>query len=623
MLETLLLAAADGTEPAGGAAIGEVILATAMATVATAVLLGLGIGHRSGKVKVLGNLAAFSERISGLPGWAALPVGLATGSLLTAVFGMYWDISLHIDQGRDEGPLANAAHYFILAGLFGIFAAGFLAMVLPKERTGPTAIRIQEDWYVPLGGVLVAACGAFSLIGFPLDDLWHRLFGQDVTLWGPTHLMLIGGASMTLIGLSVLLIEGARANAAAGEPDREKSWAVFARRMALPGGLLIGMSTFQAEFDFSVPQFRFVFHPMLIMLAAGVTLVATRMYLGRGAALLAVAFFLLVRGTLTLLVGPVLGETTPALPLYVVEALVVEAVALRYATRPVQFGLLSGLGIGTVGLASEWGWTHLVMHQPWPAALFPEALILGLAMAIVGSLIGAWVGTRLTAHEIERPPVLRGLAVAAAVALTAMVVYALNDDPKGEPVRAQVQVTETRGGAEREGNLTVRFDPRDAAEDAEWLTVTAWQGGGSMVEPLEKVGPGQYRTAEPVPLHGSWKSLLRLHTGSELQVLPIYLPEDQAIPAPEVPAPASFERAFVAEPQILLREQTGGGGLVWGLAYAIVAAIALGLLALIAWGLHRLAVHARPGGGGGHGSPAPSARSTGTRVTGPPTPAAS
>jgi hypothetical protein len=623
MLATLL-AAADGSEPAGGAAIGEVILATGGAIVATTVLLVLGMGHRSGKVKLLGNLAAFSERVSGLPGWAALPVGLATGSLLTAVFGMYWDISLHIDQGRDEGPLANMAHYFILFGLFGIFAAGFLAMVLPKEKPGPTAIRIQEDWYVPLGGVLVAACGAFSLIGFPLDDVWHRLFGQDVTLWGPTHLMLIGGASMTLIGLSVLLIEAQRANAAAGQPDREMSWARLARRTALPGGLLIGMSTFQAEFDFSVPQFRFVFHPMLIMLAAGVTLVATRMYLGRGAALLAVAFFLIVRGTLTLLVGPVLGETTPALPLYLVEALIVEAVALRYASRPLQFGLISGLGIGTVGLAAEWGWTHLVMHQPWPAALFPEAVLLGLAMAVVGSLLGAWVGTRLMAESIERPKVLRTLAVVSAVALAAMVVYALQDSPKGEPVRADVQVQDVGGGgSEREGIVTVTMQPRDAAEDAEWLTVTAWQGGGSLVEPLEEVGPGRYRTPEPVPLYGTWKSLIRLHTGSELQVMPIFLPRDPAIPAPEVPAPASFSREFVAEPEVLLREQDGGG-VAWGIAYAIVAGIALGLLILIAWGLHRLAAFARPGGGtaAGRGSaPAGESRRTGTRVS--PTPAAS
>ena len=124
-------------QPAGGAAIGEVVLATGMAMVATAVLLVLGIGHRSGRLALLGRWADFAERTSGLPGWAALPSGIATGSLIIAVFGMYWDIALHIGVGRDEGPLANPAHYFILIGLFGIFSAGFIAMVLPKERLPP------------------------------------------------------------------------------------------------------------------------------------------------------------------------------------------------------------------------------------------------------------------------------------------------------------------------------------------------------------------------------------------------------------------------------------------------------------------------------------------------------
>jgi hypothetical protein len=603
-------------EPAGGAAIAEVVGATAGATLMTVGLLGLGIAHRTGRTQILANLAGFSQRISGLPGWAALPVGLATGSLITAVFGMYWDISLHIDDGRDAGPLANPAHYFILFGLFGIFAAGFLAMVLPRERTGPTALRIQEGWYAPLGGVLVLACGAFSLIGFPLDDVWHRLFGQDVTLWGPTHLMLIGGASMTLVGLSVLLIEGTRANAAAGHPDREMTWARVARKAALPGGLLIGLSTFQAEFDFSVPQFRFVFQPMLIMLAAGVGLVATRMYLGRGSALLAVAFFLLVRGVLTLLVGPVLGQTTPSMPLYVVEALVVEAVALRFATRPLAFGLLSGIGIGTVGLAAEWGWSHVAFHQAWPAALFPEGALLGLGMALAGSVVGAWIGSRLVAESVARPPVLRPLAVAAAAALAVMVFYALRDNPTGPPVRATVALTDVSGGAQREANLLVTLDPPDAAKDAEWFTVTAWQGGGSLVEPLKEVGPGRYRTTEPVPLYGSWKSLLRLHTGRELAIVPVYLPADEAIPAQGVPAPPRFTREFVAEPKILLREQTGGGGAAWALAYGVVGAIALGLLVLLAWGLHRLARFA-------DGAPPPRDRPAGARVEGRPAPVAS
>ena len=93
-------------------------------------------------------------RHTGLPGWAALPAGLAGISLLTAAFGMYWDISLHIDQGRDAGPLANPAHYFILLGLYGILAAGWFAIVLPREDDprSPAALQIAPDWHVPVGG---------------------------------------------------------------------------------------------------------------------------------------------------------------------------------------------------------------------------------------------------------------------------------------------------------------------------------------------------------------------------------------------------------------------------------------------------------------------------------------
>ncbi len=210
------LALAQATEeapPAGGAAIGQVIIATAGAMVLTAALLYFGLGHRSGKVPYLGRLANFSERMSGLPGWAALPSAIAAGALLLAFLGFLWDVSIHIDTGRDEGPLANPSHYLILGGLFGIFTAGFVACVLPLEKPSKSAVRIVGDWYAPLGGVVMATCGMFALIGFPLDDVWHRIFGQDVTLWGPTHLMLIGGAAMTLIGIAILMVEAGRSRA--------------------------------------------------------------------------------------------------------------------------------------------------------------------------------------------------------------------------------------------------------------------------------------------------------------------------------------------------------------------------------------------------------------------------
>src|SRR3954468_23935061 len=208
------------TRPAGGAALGEVLLATALGLVLTALLLGLVWLHRTRRwtgLTTAGNLLGRATRV---PAWVALPTILATVSLLVALFGMMWDISLHIDVGRDPGPLANPAHYFILFGLFGVFAAGVLAWAVPvaagvprgamplAETPGPVAVHFLRGWDVPVGGVLLTASGFYALLGFPLDDIWHRIFGQDVTLWGPTHLMLIGGAGLSLVGVLLLEQEG-------------------------------------------------------------------------------------------------------------------------------------------------------------------------------------------------------------------------------------------------------------------------------------------------------------------------------------------------------------------------------------------------------------------------------
>ena len=585
---------AASTPPAGGAAIDQVIIASAGAMIVTGGLLVLGRGHRTGRLPILTRLGEVAERQSGLPGWAALPAGIITVSLIVALFGMLWDISIHIDQGRDEGPLANPAHYFILGGLFGVFAAGYIAIVMPmgSDRPGSTAIRIADGWYAPLGGVLIAACGAFSLVGFPLDDVWHRLFGQDVTLWGPTHLMLIGGASMTLVGLAVLLVEGGRANAAAGRAEGGRNWARWVRHVSLTGALLLGLSTFQAEFDFGVPQFRFVFAPMLVMLAGGVALVAARVWLGRGAALGAAVFFLVVRGAIAVIVGPILGESTPHFPLYVPEALLVEAAALFVsARRPLAFGILSGGLIGTVGLAAEWGWSHVFMPIPWPQALFPEGAVLGLAMAIAGSLVGAWMGARLASDWIPRTASLRAAACLGALAIAGLVGYALYKPADGG-IRGTVSIDRAGNG---EGVVGVQLDPPSAASDPEWFQVISWQGGGLVLEDMEPAGsPGSYTSAGPVPLSGDWKTLVRLHEGNSLDAIPVYLPRDPAIPVRGVPARDGATRTFVADHEILQREQKTAAGWLWAVAYAVVLALTLGFLALLTWGLHRLALAAKP-----------------------------
>jgi hypothetical protein len=592
---TLLSAAAPpSSPPAGGAAGKDVGLAGALAGVVTMVLLMGGLGHRANMVPVIGWFDRFAERVSGQPGWASMPCGLAIISLVTAVFGLYWDVSLHIDVGRDTGPFGTPAHYFILAGLFGIVMSGFFAMCLPEGREGPTFVKITRDWHAPLGGVLMFAAGSFSLIGFPLDDGWHRLFGQDVTLWGPTHLMLIGGAAMTLVGIAVLQVEAVRAMQASGRLAEERIWVKGLRNIALPGGLLIGMSTFQLEFDLGIPQFQLIFQPMLMMLAAGVVLVAARIWLGAGTAFGAVAFYLAMRAGLSLLVGS-LGETAAHFPLYVVEAAVVEGIALVVSVRrPLVFGAWCGVLIGTVGLAAEWGWSHVWMPLPWPTEILPQAAILGLAMALAGSLIGAWMGARLGADTIPQSRGLRPAGAGAALAVAAMLAFGLHTHAQSG-VSAKVTLHDVVSGSDRTAIVTASMRPPNAADDATWLTATAWQGGGFVVDRMREIAPGVYRSTKALPLHGDYKALIRMHSGSSLTGLPVYAPADAAIPVAGVPAPRAFVRPFTSDHKLLQREAKTKDPAVTLGAYGVVLFFTLALLGMLAWGLHRVRMTASSG----------------------------
>jgi hypothetical protein len=589
---TALVAPADSA-PAGGAAIGQVVIATAIGLGLGALVAWLGAGHRSGRVRFLGRAAAWSERKVGIPGWAALPSLVSAVSLLVALLGMYWDISFHIDAGRDPGPLANPAHYLILFGLFGIFTAGYFAICLPTERPGPAAIRLVGDWYAPLGGVLIASCGAFGLLGFPLDDLWHRLFGQDVTLWGPTHLMMIGGAGMTLIGQAVLLVEGMRARS----PDLRRAsrglradspLAARLRRTALMGGLLIGLSTFQGEFDFGVPQFRFVLEPALLAIAASVALVCARLWIGRGGALMAAGMFIAVRGAIALIVHDAFGQTLPHLPLYLAEALCVELAALFLARRPLALGAVAGLLIGTAGLAAEWGWSEIAMPIPWGPDLLPEALILAIVAAVAGGLVGALMACALRG-ELPRRRLTRAIPAAALIAILAVFADGLWTTTPND-VRAHVRLHQLDATSGREVAATVRIDPADAASDPAWLNATAWQGGGLVVDQLRSVGDGVYRTTQPIPVHGEWKATIRLQNGREVLGMPIYMPKDPEIPwAKPVAAKPQFTRTFVNDHELLQREQKPGVP-TWlkTVAPLVVLAISLGFLTLLAWGLGRI-----------------------------------
>jgi hypothetical protein len=595
-----VLTISAGFAPARGFPPGQVIPASIVAILLTVgVVLG-AVRYRQGRFAALERLANRSEQATGLPKWAALPIGMTTLSLLIAVFGFYWDVAWHIDKGRDDGPLSTPAHYPIIIGLLGIAIAGVTSLTLDTDDH-PHGLRLPRIGRVSIGGALLTLCGLVALAGFPLDDVWHTLFGQDVTLWGPTHIQMIGGASLATIAAWILREEGARR-----APDLHRNAldrpgfagrATRAADYAVGGSVLIGLSTLQGEFDFGVPQFRAVYHPILIMLAAGIALVAARIRSGRGGALMAVLVFLAVRGGLTLLIGPVLGRTTLHFPLYLAEALLVELVAFVIpVARQVTFGLVSGVLIGTIGLAAEWGWSHVWMPLPWRSALWPTAAILGFVAAVAGGALGGMMGRALLPPGAARqrtPRLVAPIAWAGALA-TIAIAMPMTAHPD---YKATVSLTEVDHAPQRSVMATVRLDPPQAADKATWFNLTSWQGGNGMfhsqivgqwVVPMRKVADGVYQSTKPVPVYGKWKTLLRLATVGSLQALPVYMPADPAIPAKAVPASAQFTRAFVADKKVLQREAVGGSNTLQRIAYALLALIGLVWVAGIALGMRRL-----------------------------------
>ncbi|MEB4211867.1 hypothetical protein [Mycobacterium sp. 94-17] len=578
--------------PARGAGLNQVIGLSIAALVITLLMLWVGHAHRTRRIQWLTRVADKVGSKFHRPGWVALPVLVFTTSIICALFGFIWDVSWHIGNGRDPGPLANPAHYFIIIGLFGIFLGGMTAVVLPFDKPGPAAVRITRNWHAPVGGVLMAGCGLYAMIGFPLDDIWHRIFGQDVTLWGPTHLMMIGGACFSLFAVLMLEREG---EADEGEDVYHGVFITFLRYLSF-GGMFIGLSVYQIEYDFGVEQFRLVLQPMMIAAAAALAAVAARVTMGRGAALIAAVFAIALRGGVAVLVGPVLGAPINWFPLYLGPALAVELIALTPVfKRPIVFGAVAGLGVGTVGLWLESLWISAVYHYPWPVSMWGEALAMAVPVAVLMGMCGALFGIVLTGQRLPSRAAGISVIVATVLVIGGAVANGLHIVVPQQN-NATITLTELPGApGKRMVSADIQLQPADMiSARPDWVTILSWQGRmenarGLQIDPLEKLGPGHYRSTRTLPVWGSWKTLLRVQDGYTMTAIPIYEPADDAIPAPEVPALSAMNRPFVQEITILQRERDQNAP-VWLFTAGsfVVLFLTLMVISALTWGAGRL-----------------------------------
>ncbi len=522
-------------------------------------------GQRTDIMSVLCDpISSSLRRLTGYPGWAM--AGVLTGLFLlgVGVVGLYWDVAYHIDYGRDD-VLFTPSHTMIVLSLGGLIVTAGITVLFATLDGDPSVPRLA-GMRVPRSAVALGALGLGGLVAFPLDDLWHRAFGVDVTLWSPTHLMLVGAGSLATVALWLMLREAKR-----GAQPTLLGRGIEA--LAL-GALLTGLSTVQGEFDFGVPQFQVLYYPVLVTVAAGFALVLARVALGPGGAVQALVAFLILRGVIALLVGGALNHTVPRFPLYLAAAAVVEATGRWLDTeRRLRFAAVSGALVGTVGLAGELAWVRTLDWFHLSPGLLPKAFILaplaGLAAAVLGVGLGRAVGG-------GRPVGAPALAGAGVVLLVALALPLPRD--VGE-VEAVIRL-EPLGDV---ANVEVELQPPDAAAGASAFGLVSWQGGSRVLSALDQVAPGRYVSSAPVPVTGTWKTMVGLQRGDEVMAAPIYLPADVENGASAVPALAQRQTSFVRNTEVLLREAHDGPAWPAAVAYLSLAATVAAWVALFAW----------------------------------------
>ena len=506
--------------------------------------------------------------ITGISPWAICMVAISLFGLLVAGIGFYADVAWHVDLGRDK-QLFTAPHTMIVVGLGVITAAAFTAIVIATLDRALTGWR-WHGLVVPWSAIPLATLGITALSGFPLDELWHQRYGIDVTMWSPTHLVMILGASFSPIAAWLALGE-------AGVRPRTR-WFHTAIHVLTAWLVLAGLSSVLGEFEFGVPQFRQLYHPILVALAAGIALVAGRFVLGRGWVLVSA---LLVWGQRVVTDSGASSDghvvTRPA-ALFLGAAVAVELAALLVGTeRRLRYAITAGLAVGTLGMATEWLW-NANAHQPWTDALVPEGLVLPAIVAIAAAVLGTALGQVV----LGRRPWL-GRRVVAMAALAIVVALLI-------PLPRRAGVVDARVELDRQGDLaTVRVSltPADAADDAEWFQVSSWQGGGLILADMRRTAPGEFTSERPVPISGDWKTLVRLHRGDEMMAIPVWMPEDRELDLAGVPA-VDRDTSFQPEQQYLLREATAASGPFAVFAYLTIFGIAFLWLATLLYAALRI-----------------------------------
>ena len=236
----------------------------------------------------------------------------------------------------------------------------------------------------------------------------------------------------------------------------------------------------------------------------------------------------LARRLVAFTVGPVLGAPTNWFALYLGPAIVVELLALTpLLKRPdhLRRGRRSRYrnGRAVAGVAVDRRRLHVaVADHHWP-----EALVMAVPVAVLTGICGAMVGMVLTGPGC--PPArsawvwsCHGAAVGAAAANGLRYTVPENADAPDHPHRAPGP------NGQRLVTADVRFTPADlVSDDPNGCRCSAGRAASTTSAACSRTiskssGPGTTARPSPMPVSGTWKTLLRVQDDRTFTAVPIY-----------------------------------------------------------------------------------------------------
>src|SRR5579859_636278 len=163
-------------------------------------------------------LASGERRLRHISSWLMLFF------LLQGELGAVWDREWHAYVGRDQ--FWTPPHTLIYTCVAGV---GLLALALVLTDTiryrrqtagvnDASTISIFAIFHAPLGFTITGFGALLALVAAPLDNYWHELYGIDIALWAPFHMMGVTGGMIGILGMVYVFASEAAIERSSGRP---------------------------------------------------------------------------------------------------------------------------------------------------------------------------------------------------------------------------------------------------------------------------------------------------------------------------------------------------------------------------------------------------------------------